>query len=71
MLAVILQTSAIFLQQLPADPQIHEQMNIIQINFSIFEGHMAKSSLNSDPLKKKWSYPTLALHSMRRSDVHL
>lgn len=32
-------------------------MNIIQRKFSIFEGHKAKSSLNSDPLKKKWSIP--------------
>ena len=71
MLAVILQTSAIFLRQLTDGFKIHEQMNIIQRKFSIFEGHKAKSSLNSDPLKKKWSYSTLALHSMRRSDVHL
>lgn len=46
MFAEILQTSRIFLQQLTDDLQIHEQMNIIQRKFSIFEGHKAKSSLN-------------------------
>ena len=46
-------------------------MNILQRKLLIFEVHIAKSSLNSDPLKKKWLIPTLALHSMRRSVVHL
>ncbi len=46
MLAVILQTSAIFCSNFPADPQIHEQMDIIQRKFSNFERNKDKSSLN-------------------------
>mgnify|MGYP003409731379 CR=1 FL=1 len=46
MLAVILQTSEIYFTNLLTDPQIHEQMEIIQRKLSIFEGHKAKSSLN-------------------------
>ena len=71
MSADFLQTREVFLQGTTDLQKFPEQMNKNQRKFSIFGGHKTKSSLNSDPLKKKWSYPTLALHSMRRSDVHL
>lgn len=71
MFADFLHTRRIFLQKATDLQKFPEQMNRNQRKFSIFGGHKTKSSLNSDPLKKKWSIPTLVLHSMGRIDVHL
>ena len=56
MLADLLPTSMIFLHQLQDGTIFPLRMNTFQRKFHIFGEHKAKSSLNSDTLKK-WPFP--------------